>query len=144
MNKEIKPIFNLLFISGLLIFFSSCEGETDYAFNDYDVNGDEQLDRTEFETAFTGDREYFDDWDGDRNGEMDENEWREGVSTYYSEYNYDEDGEFSNWDANGDKVIDDDEFLEGSFGLWDTNDDNHIDEDEYDEWNFDEQYQEEV
>lgn len=143
MNR-VKTIINTattLMIAGIL---ASCSNEGDYAFNDYDADGDKQLNRNEFETAFSENSDYYEGWDGNADGNIDEDEWRDGVSTYYSAYNYDEDGEFNNWDTNADEAIDDDEFTEETFDLWDENDDNYVDTEEYEEWNFDEQYRENI
>lgn len=128
----------------LLLILSGCQEGGDYAFNNYDEDGDEQWDNNEFETAFSENSDYYDQWDDNQDGGIDEDEWKDGVSTYYSEYNYDEDGEFDNWDTNADEAIDDSEFAEGTYDLWDENDDGYVDSDEYESWSYDNENQENV
>lgn len=59
----------------------------------------------------------FDDWDGDHSGLVEVEEWNEA---YHST------GVFSDWDANDDEFLDNQDFLETNWQLWDETDDDRL------------------
>lgn len=78
-------------------------------------------------------------WDTDDDDELTETEWNEGVGTWYGDQDY---GAFTEWDANGDSVLDANEVAEGfeRENLYDTVDrdsDALIDDEELADWWFD-------
>ena len=153
-------------------------GEGD--FNEWDTNQDQMWDDNEFETV-ANDAGFYNDWDADANGVFSEEEVDEGIfSTYdengdgflddeeYSAWNtawggeYEE--EFGTWDADGDNMLGENEFFEGTnetnlyegwdedgdgayneeevgnglFTTWDADEDGYLSDEEYNEigYNF--------
>lgn len=81
----------------------------DSRWSGWDGDGDGRLSKAEFGTASTSwgdapggadENGLFDMWDADKDGTLDNNEFR--------------DGSFSTWDADGNKMIDDNEYLAGN------------------------------
>lgn len=95
-------------------------------------------------------------WDADDDGALTEDEWSQGVGTWFADEDH---GAWDEWDANGDGVLDANEVAEGLetrnlydrvdrdsdaliddeeladwwFDIWDANDDDHIDTTEWDQ-----------
>lgn len=91
----------------------------DNAFNAMDTNGDNMVSQSEF-SAY---RSHSYDW-VDRN--RDNRVSRSEFDSYYADSDY-----FSNWDADHNGTIDEDEFGEGLYGTWDADDDDYISDDEW-------------
>lgn len=64
----------------------------------------------------------YTDWDADRSGLIDENEFMTGGERY---------GMFNAWDTNRDTYLDETEYDTGLFGVFDTNDDTYLDGNEW-------------
>lgn len=63
--------------------------------------------------------------DRDKSGDITQEEWDAG---------FDDETLYSDWDANSDGVIDDDEYGDGLYDIYDTNDDGVWDDEEYGLW----------
>lgn len=115
-------------------------GNTEYDddFDRFDETrgADSDIDRAEFDRRMD-ERGTFDDWDVDRDGTINENEFNEGVRTRQEgvgtgttgttettgttdtqDTDY---GIYQDWDTNRDGSLDEDEFREGTFNTWDRN-----------------------
>lgn len=148
------------------------EDDNTSAFANLDTNSDGVLDSTEFPNAFENN---FAEWDTDGDDMLDqdefnattfsltdtdddegisEEEWDQGFSSFYGNWNdddfatFDVDGDgnltsdewndafadsdwFGTFDANADTTVDENEWNTGLFNDWDANDDAGIDEDEF-------------
>jgi len=118
-----------------IIGAGSCTPVT-YDYTYYDDDMDELLTAEEFEAAYT-DIGYYNTWDLNDDGILDENEWATGISNYYGDYDGDDYGVYDDWDLDNDGYINDDEFVDNNFAFWDTDDDGFVDEVEYDELFYD-------
>ena len=97
-----------------------------YGYYDADDDGImNEDDFTEFTTTY-----YYDTWDLDVNNEIAENEFEEGWNTYMTGYEYNADL-FTEWDVDGDGILEDEEFGTGMFDYWDADDSGFIEETEY-------------
>ena len=95
-------------------------------FDRYDRNTDQQWDRDEFNTSM-GESTIFNDWDTDRDGFLNENEYNEGTRNWQGENR----GVFGDWDADRNGNIDQNEFNEGTFNAWDADRNGTLNSDEY-------------
>lgn len=98
-------------------------------FRNVDENGDSAVDDEEWEYGLTSlygpyaSTEDYQNFDSDDDGNIAEDEWNEGFTNadWYDSYDQDRDGFLTN-----------DELSQGLFSDWDSNGDGVIDEDEYD------------
>lgn len=109
-------------------------GNTEYDddFDRYDMErGEDGLDRAEFDRRMD-ERGAYEEWDTDRDGTINQQEFDEGVRTRQGQEttgNIEETertgaidyGTFQDYDRNRDQQIDEDEFREGTFDTWDRN-----------------------
>ena len=161
---------NVLTTETITVF---AEGSGEAAFSDFDENSDNQLDRNEVPNTYQNN---FEEWDADGDGSLNneefygtvfsntdaddddginEEEWTTGLNSMFG--NRVEEGDFATFDADGDGILDSNEWNEGFadsewfqtydgddddmvtetewdeglFGDWDTDDDDLINEDEY-------------
>jgi len=124
--------FNILSLFFAILLTAACSGnrETAYAYNDYDSNNDQRIDRDEFSSVFSNQGE-FEKWDIDKDRRLSSDEWEKGFNNYGSSYPYEERGLFDDWDTDGDTYVDDEEFNEGFFDLFDGDDSDDITEKEW-------------
>jgi hypothetical protein len=126
-----KVLFAAISAIGFM-FLVSCYSSkaTTNAFKDWDKNGDGAIDHDEFvqnlldkklirkmgisrdhavqeEEIF---RLFFLLWDSDNNGHIDSTEWEFGTRKFFVIYLISDNGGFNDWDLNGDRKIDEDEF----------------------------------
>lgn len=102
-------------------------------YDQWNSDNQEGLTRDELATGTVG------LWDSDSDGSLTENEWNEGMGTWYGDQDY---GAWGEWDANGDSALDANEVAEGleREGLYDTVDrdsDALVDDEELADWWFD-------
>lgn len=95
-------------------------------FGQYDKNTDQRWDRDEFNTSM-GESGMYGEWDADRDGFLNENEYNEGTKSWQNESAR----TFSDWDMDRNGNLNEDEFNEGTFGTWDTDRDGMLSSDEY-------------
>lgn len=98
-------------------------------FDDWDVNRDGMLDSNEFRTGFNN-GDWFGDWDRDRDRRLSRDEFGVEAANWCLD---DDDGVFNLWDGDDDGFLTSDEFADGAFGQWDRNRDSLLSDDEYDE-----------
>ena len=92
--------------------------------------GDEEVLEEETEVVTVANEGYYETWDLDNDGLVEETEWEEGCNTYMTGYDYDADL-YTEWDVDGDGNLEDEEFSTGMFGYWDSDDSGFIEETEY-------------
>lgn len=122
--------FYMILLACMLVGFTACDSATEEGreYGDIDLNGDASLDDQEFGTAW-GDDGYYDRWDTNTDGFLDETEWnarRGGLEGYT--------GNFSDWDSDADNRLSEDEFRGGIYGHYDRDGDRMINEEEYNAW----------
>lgn len=127
--KLIEAFFTLLIFT-FLITSCATNKRVGYAFNDYDLNRDNRIDRDEFNTVFANEGQ-FEDWDIDQDRRLTQDEWNKGFNNFSSSYPYEERGVFDDWDTDGDTYVDNDEYNEGFFDLFDSDDSDDITENEW-------------
>lgn len=135
-KNKMKTLSATLFSFIFAFIFMACENNYDdnqYAFDDWDEDADELVDRNEFGQTFA-ESDYYDDWDANSDGEIDEAEWQSGIDNNFSNYDRDTYGDFNEWDTNRDRIIDEDELIVGNFTVWDTDRDGNIELAEYEAW----------
>ena len=71
----------------------------------------------------------FESWDENRDGQIEATEFNNDLRDR---------GVFTNWDADEDGVLSEDEFNEGVYGYYDEDDDGLFSENEYDRWSEEE------
>lgn len=88
------------------------------------VNQDEWNIRATEDTRNDGTDMYgnWEDWDTDKNGQLDEEEFRERSDRI---------NPLRNWDGDRNDLVDEKEFREGLFNAWDKNRDGYLEEEEY-------------
>lgn len=121
-------------------------------FGRYDRNTDQQWDKDEFNTRMT-ETGAFNEWDTDRDGNLNENEYNEGMRNWQNQSANNQGttgttgttnttgttgtttdnnlGTFNDWDTNRDGSIDQNEFNQGNFNAWDTDRNGTLSNDEY-------------
>lgn len=114
-------------------------------FSRYDSNTDQQWDRDEFNTSM-GESRTYNDWDADRDGSINEQEYTQGISTWQNQNttgttetatdagttgNTNNFGTFNDWDADRNGTINQDEFNQGTFNSWDADRNGNLSNDEY-------------
>lgn len=127
------------------------------AFNQYDRNTDRMWDRDEFNANLNESR-MFNNWDADRDGSINENEYNQGTSNWQGQNTGTQGtttgttgtttnttattgttnnnvGKFSDWDTNRDGKLDQDEFSQGTFNTWDTDRNGNVSTEEYNMYN---------
>lgn len=129
-----QSIFPLL--SALLFVAFSCSDPTekrDYGRWDEDQNAG--LDEREFTSAW-GESGYYARWDINEDGYLDESEWHSAKNDFLGDHQgaFAPDSSFSEWDADGDNRLSEEEFRRGVFAHYDGDDDMMISEQEYDIW----------
>ncbi|MFP4060041.1 MAG: hypothetical protein ACOCXD_00500 [Bacteroidota bacterium] len=153
-----------IIIAGLIaILIMACKREVELSFNDFDKNGNDQVERREFVDVFvkhyyddwnTKDNEYLDDedfymstymlWDENNDDLLSREEWTMGYEHYYGQYI---DDEFEELDKDVNGYIDYNEFLNAIaktdiFADWDIDASRYINEKElavgvFENWDID-------
>lgn len=94
-------------------------------FEELDVNDDDRVTQDEFR-AYAQQQGVFQRWDEDRNGSINEAEFRRiGIDS--------ETGDFETWDEDGNGSLSVEEFFGSVFGAWDDNEDGHWDGGDWDD-----------
>lgn len=122
---------NLVFIAVLFTFMciaAPAAAQNECGFSNWDGNGDSYVDDSEFGSALE-EEGYYDAWDTNMNGTIDEEEWQTGADQYLTDYDY---GTYTDWDADSDGTLTEEEFNDGLFGIIDEDDDSMIAEEEWD------------
>lgn len=156
LTKKAGILAAMLMMFGTVTFAQEREnvGNTEIEeFNEYDVNTDRQWDRDEFNTRMD-ERRTFDNWDTDRDGTINEDEFNDGTRNWQNQNMGTEEnttgttgmegtgttgttettndvGTFNDWDTNRDGTIDQDEYNEGTFNAWDTDRNGTLSNEEY-------------
>lgn len=99
------------------------------SFTEWDTNNDALLDKSEFERAM---RETFGEWDSNGDGDISRGEWKKNISLHYGFREYE--GAYGDWDKDGSRGLDKDEFITGLMSIFDGNSDGDIDGREYSFW----------
>lgn len=118
----------LLFIFQL----SSCR-VSEEGYGRWDADRNTMIDNNEFSTVWTETR-YFSRWDATRDNFIEENEWRAGRNAYMQNYDENQYGTFSDWDADGDGRLNEEEFRDRIFEVYDLDRDGTLSEEEYGMW----------
>lgn len=158
---------------------NTANGDNDYS--RWDADNNNFIDNSEFKSAFTT-SPYYGKWntnsndfidkeefyqgyikmiDQNKDGALNQEEWQQGIKSYFGTDGEEDYGEFSEWDQNGDGTVDADEFsqhmdqtklfkdwdqngddklheeefAEKTFAMWDTDGNGMIEAEEYTEWN---------
>lgn len=145
--KKWKGILTLSF-TGFLLLASCNEREQDgFAgydtpdFAEVDVDKDERLSKEEFRNVYN-ESGYYGVWDANTDRGVGKDEWGTALNSKmgpdYKEGGY---GNFEDWDADADGVLDERELGDGVFAYYDTDKDSYIVEEEYDVWSHRLDYQ---
>lgn len=125
------------FAGNLFLLAAGCSPRNPQAGNkgffSLDENTDGRVDGNEFSYVFE-ENDFYEIWDLNQNGLLDEKEWSEGVATYYSSRDFA--GDFRVWDLNNDSFVDFEEYTETTLSILDENSDEYIDEEEYTAWEY--------
>ena len=104
------------------ITLAAMSGTAAAAFDDRDLNNDNQISEDEY-YGMVSDAGLFADWDTDSDGLIEPDEFDEiGV-----------DAEFDSWDENEDSYVDSGEFYDNTFSTFDEDEDGHWDNGEWDD-----------
>ena len=99
------------------------------SFTRWDADHDDLLNKNEFSEAM---KEKFNEWDSDDDGVISRREWKKNISLHYGFREYE--GAYSEWDTDGSKELEKEEFLSGLMSIFDENSDGSIDSREYSFW----------
>lgn len=114
----------------LVLAFTACSpGSEERAYGDWDEDANTTLDEREFGNAW-GESGYYDRWDTNSDGFLDDTEWTAGRDENLEGYN----GVLGDWDTDADNRLNEDEFRRGVYGFYDRDRDNMINEEEYNAW----------
>ena len=129
MNK--LSYFYIPLLALLMLGFTACSSATEEnrEYGDIDLDGSGELDDREFGTAWT-ESGYYDRWDTNADGFLDETEWEAGRGRYMGDYT----GAFGDWDMDADNRLSEDEFRTGAYGYFDRDQNRMINEEEYNAW----------
>ncbi len=118
-----------------LMFFSisSCKVSEEEGYSRWDADSNSMIDSNEFQTAW-GEAGYYARWDANRDNFIEESEWNAGRNSYMRDFNEDQLGAFSEWDADGDGRLTEDEFRDGTFRVYDADQDGNLSDAEYTTW----------
>lgn len=94
----------------------------EWGFNEWDGDGDGALTEEEFGAGFEN-AGLFNTWDENGDGVLAEDEWS----------NIGVDADYASWDENGDGALAEDEFETGLYNTWDDNADGVIGAEEWDD-----------
>lgn len=119
----------------LALIALSCTQPTERTFEDWDLDGDSQVNQDEFNDSWTT-QGYWNLYDRDNDGIIDEEEWNKGLDEYYDRFDRDQLGNYRDYDLNNDGWLDEEELAESSFVIWDTDGDGRIDSSEFRERSF--------
>lgn len=125
----------------LLLTFSCDSREGDgYAgydtadFSAWDEDEDTRLGEDEFRNVYN-ESGYYNAWDTNQDGGVDRDEWDVALNGNMGpDYDEGEYGDFDDWDADADGVLNDRELGDGVFAYYDSNRDNYLEEQEYGVW----------
>lgn len=132
-RKTIPATFVCFLILALTLSACDIGGADEYAFSDWDQDGNEQLDEKEFYRAYAGTK-FHERWDVDQDMFINEEEWDRGVANYWVAYDIGEYAPFSNWDPDIHGRVSEQKFRERIFEFYDRNDDGYLDKVEYQAW----------
>lgn len=113
----------------------SCTQPTERAFEDWDLDGNSQIDQDEFNQSWTSEG-YWNLYDRNNDGVIDLEEWNKGLEEYYDKFDRERLGEYIDLDVDKSGSLDEEELAQGSFVIWDTNGDGRIDSTEFRERSF--------
>ena len=103
----------------------------DCTFQAWDQNENGQISRSELGNAFK-EMEIFDTWSEE--GLLVEEDWNLGFQEYYSGYDNEVFGDYTEWDNNQDGIIGEEEFNQHFFRLMDVNDSESVNSDEWNQF----------
>lgn len=163
--KILKLLKNTLTSILAIIMLIACEKDVEsLSYNEYDANNDGEVTRDEFVQAMD-EVDYFEDinddkiynqedlyvgyynlWDLDNDGYVDEEEWKKGTELYFDDDDINSIGPYESWDMDRDLRLDEEEFSQGLakddyFYGWNIDEDSGITEKEFyrmvfDYWDF--------
>lgn len=115
----------------LLLGFSACSSATEEnrEYGDVDINGDFVVDDNEY-AAVWDEIGFYDRWDIDHDGYIDDKEWDDVPARYRGE----ETAGWQNWDRDADQRLSEEEFRGGVYGAFDADRDSRLNEDEFNAW----------
>ena len=103
--------------------------ESEEHFKRWDANSDDLLNKNEFRLAM---EDKFGEWDSNHNGAISRGEWKKNISLNYGFREYE--GAYGEWDTDGSRGLEKEEFLSGLMSIFDENGDGNVDNKEYNFW----------
>lgn len=120
--------------AAFLFGFSACDSRQQGAIEDdgliNEETGLEEGGLAENEVTAVADRSFYAEWDADRSGELNTDEFRERWQASFADQEYDEDL-FSEWDLNANAGLDENEFRSGVWNFYNKDRNTGLDMDEY-------------
>ena len=115
-------LLDLAAVAGLALSLACSPALAQERFGSWDANSDQAVDATEFESG-VGEAGLFSTWDSDSDGSLNEDELSAALG--------DRDISYAAWDADGDRLVREGEFLTGILSTYDADQNGSLDEEEF-------------
>ena len=133
MKTNKLSILSAALFAVLVLSFSACKVSEEDGYGRWDADSNTMIDRNEFGTAW-GEAGYYGRFDANQDNFIDESEWNAGRNSYMKDVDDTRVGAFTDWDADADGRLSENEFRDRTFDAFDADADGNLAEAEYNSW----------